>query len=170
MQKSHLFKYLIAIALCFFSPLSAATIYEHTYCGYAEVCFTLDDLKGLFVTIDTDRLHLRSIEPTEDYYDAYFSLFGDPAVMEKYATGQTKTKEEIQSRIDNSWVKRWRENDPYSALAIFTRDTGEFIGHIVLGHGDDPGQSEIAFLLLKRYWDHGYGTEAVMAVVHDYAV
>ena len=110
MQTHHFFKCLIAIALYFFSPLSAATIHEHAYRGYSEVCFTLDDCQGLTVTIDTERLHLRSVEATEDYYAAYFSLFGDPVVMGKYATGQTKTKEEIQSRIEGSWVKRWREN------------------------------------------------------------
>jgi hypothetical protein len=72
----------------------------------------LDDKNALRATIDTDRLHIRSVEATEADCDRYAALFGDQAVMEKYATGQTKTKDDMRARITNIWAKRWQENDP----------------------------------------------------------
>src|SRR3990167_1103777 len=99
----------------------------------------------------------------------YASLFGDPHVMEKFATGQIKTKEEITARINGVWVKRWRENDPYAGFAVFHQETDDFLGHIVLGHGTQAGESELAYLLKRPHWNKGYGTEAVRAVVREYA-
>jgi ribosomal-protein-alanine N-acetyltransferase len=123
----------------------------------------------LSVTIDTERLHIRSIESTESDHDNYAALFGDPATVEKFATGKTRTKIEIAERIDNGWVTRWREKDPYSGMAIFKKDTDEFVGHIVLGHGDLPGESEFAICLKSEHWGKRYGTEALTALIHEYA-
>lgn len=44
-----------------------------------------------------------------------------------------------------------------------------FIGHVVLGHGDDPGHSEIAYLIRADKWGQGYGSEAVQGVVQGLA-
>ena len=146
------------------------TTSTHTYRhGSTEVNFFVDDHDVLRVTIDTDRLHIRSVEPSEKDYNSYGALFGNTAVMEKYATGQTKTPEEIRIRINDLWVKRWREKDPYSGLAVCKNDTDEFVAHVVLGHGDVPGQSELAYLFMKNHWGKGLGSEAVTALVKQYA-
>jgi RimJ/RimL family protein N-acetyltransferase len=55
-------------------------------------------------------------------------------------------------------------------LAVFKKDSGEFIGHVVLEHGDKAGESELAYLFNRPYWGQGYGSEAVSAVVKDYAL
>ena len=39
----------------------------------------------------------------------------------------------------------------------------------MIGHGDAPGQSELAYLFMENHWGKGFGTEAVTAVVKDYA-
>lgn len=75
----------------------------------------------------------------------------------------------MRARITNIWAKRWQENDPYSGLAIFKKDTGDFLGHIILGHGDAAGESELAYLFNRAHWRKGYGTEAATAVVKEYA-
>jgi len=149
--------------------LSVTASSTHTYRGNSEINFFSDDRTGLSVTIDTDRLHIRSVEATEDEYDRYAALFGSKDVMEKFATGQTKTREEMQTRINDVWVKRWREHDPYSGLAIFRKDTKEFVGHVVLGHGDQPGEAELAGLGNQGFWEKGYGSEAATAIVQEYA-
>lgn len=141
----------------------------HTYRGDSEINFFSNEEGALFVTIDTDRLHIRSVKATEAEYDRYAALFGSQDVMEKYATGQTKTRDEIRTRIEDVWVKRWCEHDPYAGLAVFIKDTGEFIGHVVLGHGDTAGESEIAYLFHKPHWGKRYGSEAVTAIVKEYA-
>lgn len=52
---------------------------------------------------------------------------------------------------------------------ISKKDTDEFVGHVILGHGDEPGQSELAGLSLKHHWRSGYGVQAGTAVVREYA-
>lgn len=141
----------------------------HTYYGNSQINFFSDDNEGLSVTIDTDRLHIRSVQATEAEYDRYALLFGDKVVMEKYATGQTKTKEEMKARIKDVWVKRWHDNDPYAGLAVFKNDSDDFLGHVILGHGDVSGESELAYLFNQTYWKQGYGNEAVTALVKEYA-
>jgi RimJ/RimL family protein N-acetyltransferase len=135
----------------------------------ADVELFLNERDELTATIDTERLHLRSVQPREEDYSAYAGLFGDAEVMKLYATGETKSRQEIQKRIDDVWVKRWHERDPYSGLAVCERDTNDFVGHVILGHGDQPGQSEMAYLSAQRHWHKGYGTEAIAAVLYDYS-
>ena len=148
--------------------LAAAVSSTHTYRGDAEINFFSDDQDGLSVTIDTDRLHLRSVEPTEDEYDRYAALFGSKDVMGKFAMGQTKTREEMEARI-NLWVRRWRAHDPYAGLAVFKNDTDDFLGHVILGHGNAANESELAYLFNQLHWGKGFGSEAVTAVVKEYA-
>lgn len=142
----------------------------HTYNGqWSEINFSIDDQGALEVTIDTERLHIRSVRAMKSDYDAYAALYGDPDVMGKFATGETKTREYIENRIQNLWVKRWETRDPYSGLAVFKNDTDEFVGHGILGHGDEPGVSDMAGLSLKKYWHQGYAKEAAAAIVLEYA-
>ena len=143
--------------------------YSHTYFGSSDVNFFLDDDRALTVRIDTERLWLRSVQATEEDYGDYVSLYGDPEVMSKFATGDTKPRASVEARINDTWARRWRENDPYSSLAVFKNDSDEFLGHVVIGHGDAPGESELAYLFMKKHWGNGFGTEAVTAVVKEYA-
>jgi RimJ/RimL family protein N-acetyltransferase len=140
----------------------------HIYKDPSEIVFFVNEQGSLNVTIDTDRLHMRSVEPSKEDYDAYADLFGDPEVMEKFYDGQTANRKTMQSQV-NVWATRWLQSDPYSALAVFKKDTQEFIGHVALGPGDEPGQSELAYLFKKNHWNQGLGTEAVAAIVTEYA-
>jgi len=154
-------------ALKNFSPFEETKI--STYQGGSKISFITTPSQGLSVSIETKRLHIRSIEPTEAEYIRYAKLFGNAEVMRKYATGETKSKEEMRKRIEASWALRWKGKDPYSALAVFKKESGEFLGHIVLGHGDYPGESEAAYIFHKQFWGQGYGGEAVSALIQDYA-
>lgn len=52
-------------------------------------------------------------------------------------------------------VKRWHEGNPYSAFAMFDRETGSFVRHMISGGGEDThyddtpntGYFELAYLL-----------------------
>ncbi len=140
---------------------------KYTYSNHSIVNFYVDENEALSVTIDTKNLHMRTV--VKDDCDSYVKLFGDPDVMGKFATGETKTKEETESRIEGVWMKRWRQNDPYNGLAVFEKSTSDFVGHVVLGHGDRAGESQLAYLFLKNHWGKGFGSEAVSAVVKNYA-
>jgi len=134
-----------------------------------QITFSIQEDKSISVVIETARLVLKSVEATPFYYDEYAKLFGDAAVMKSYASGQPESPETVERRINNIWNKRWKEGDPYSGFAIFKKDTTEFIGHIAFGHGYVSGQAAFAYLLHEQFWNQRYGTEAVSAVVHQYA-
>lgn len=137
----------------------------HSYKGAAEIHFIPGDT--LNVSIFTDRLYMRSVQPSD--LNFYAALYRDPEVMAKYHDGKPKTREYIQDRIENNWVKRWREYDPYSSFAVFNKATHEFLGFITFGHGDQPGESEVAGLAKKEFWNRGLATEALHAIVKEYA-
>lgn len=117
------------------------------------------------ITIVTERLRMESV--TVDNQKDYEALFGNPQVMQRYATGATKDAAYVKGRID-LWVSRWQKGDPFSGLAVYEKETGEFLGHIVLGHSAS-GQSELAFLFLPQFWNQGFGKEAVNAVIEHLA-
>ena len=141
----------------------------HTYSGNSEINFFLNDEDGLTVTIETERLYIKSVTDSKQDLDSYVSLYGDSRVMEKFGTGETETREEMETHIKNVWAKRWEQKDPYSALVVRTQDTDEFVGNAILGHGDFPGESEFAHLYKENHWDKGFGSEVAMAVVREYA-
>jgi RimJ/RimL family protein N-acetyltransferase len=87
--------------------------------------------------------------------------------MEKFGKGETQDRNYVDKRI-NTWVERWKSGDPFGGFAIRLK-SGEFVGHVVLGHGDHPGHSEIAYLIRSDKWQLGYGSEAVRGVVQGLA-
>lgn len=129
------------------------------------------------VVIETSHLILKSVEESD--LPAYQVLFTDPATMEKFADNEQRIKdvgievwkqqqlEKVAERVA-IWVKRWKEEDPFSAFAVFRKDSGEMIGHIVAGHTTDPWRSELGYLIHARQWHMGFGEEAVSAIVHRY--
>jgi len=122
--------------------------------------------RGLNIQIQTKRLLIRTIEPADLPY--FCALYGNPVVMAAFAKGTTRSAQQMTERFNNSWMVRWRNGDPYSAMAVMLcKPDSEpaFIGTVVMGHGDLEGQSELAFLLFPEYWEQGYGKEAVTAVV-----
>lgn len=127
---------------------------------------------GLFVSLWTERLLIRSIQPQD--LSTYCALFADPLAMEKYANGATRTPAETTQRFENSWLVRWQTGDPFSALAVTLVTPGidpkdyPVIGHVIMGHGDEPGQSELAYALFPEFWNQGYGWEAVSAVARTF--
>ena len=139
-----------------------------------KVFFCRDDIKMTFVSmtdkatdtlrvkIETPRLCLESVKP-QDRQD-YVDLFSDPQVMEQYGNGQPKKRRETSLRV-KEWVRRWSHNYPYSAFAVSDKNTHRFMGHVIAGEGDRPGQSEVAFAFKKEVWHQGYGSEAMHALM-----
>ena len=51
---------------------------SHAYRGTSDINFFLNDANALTVTIDTERLHIRSVGANEEDINNYATLFGDP--------------------------------------------------------------------------------------------
>lgn len=139
----------------------ASIVYHST----SVIRFCPNDRKGLSVTMDTKRLQIRSI--TRKDSAPCVVLFGDKHVMATSASGHTKSQEETLKLV-NDWVTRWRQDNPYSGLAVLQKETGNFVGVMVLAPDGCPGQAQIMGLAHPDYWKQGYGLEAAYALM-DYA-
>ncbi len=133
-----------------------------------NITFKTDEITGgLNVCIETDRLYLKSA--TAENLNDYSKLLGDAEVMAKFYDGKPWTIDKTKTHF-GTWIQRWANHDPFSSLAVFKKDDNTFIGHVVLGYGDDkPGQSELAYVFDKKMWGKGFGKEAVSAIVNEYA-
>lgn len=150
------------------ASLSSNVSSTHTYRESTEVNFFLNESDELSVTIDTDRLHLRSVDASEEDYSSYAALFGDRGVMSKFAINeQPETPERVERRVDE-WARMWQQNNPYSGLSVFKKDTDEFLGQVLIEDMDDPGELGLGYLFMKNHWNQGFGSEAVTAVVKEY--
>lgn len=151
-------------------PLRA--LYSSYTSPYCEVTFHFDRDKALRVTIETERLRMRSVESSEEEVDRFSVLFGDSEVMAKFGMGKIYSREKIKEKIDSVWADRWRRKFPYSALAVFEKETGEFMGgvfvDVCLFSSENPGESGLCFLFHKKFWKKGFATEAVAAVIEDF--
>lgn len=144
----------------------------HAYDGMIECSVDRND-RALDAHLYTENLHMCSVSPkiVEDYQ----KLFGDSKVMSLYATGATKTPDQTAERVEG-WIKRWQQGNPYSAFAMYDRESEAFVGHMIAGGGEDThydetpnaGYSEMAFLLRKEMWGQGYGKQGAAALVREY--
>lgn len=136
-------------------------------CFSDEVQWTQNEYNAaLHIQIKTERLLIRSIEPSD--LGNFCALYANPTVMASFGEGLPRSYEKTTERFNRSWSVRWQTGDPFSAMSVFIDEPEtepKFIGAVVMGHGDVPGQSELAFLFLPEVWNQGYGKEAVTAVV-----
>jgi len=70
--------------------MTSLSVSANSNCGSSKVKFSRDANGALHVTIDTERLYLRSVKAPEKDYKFYENLFGDPEVMDKFGTGEDK--------------------------------------------------------------------------------
>jgi len=117
------------------------------------------------VVLETARLTLRHVADVDR--DALYRVFGDAEVM-RFGDG-------AQTRV---WVQGWlaRCQESYTAWgfgpwAVVEKRTRQVIGYCGLFYIADVNgrpEVEIGYRLARAYWNHGYATEAALAV-RDYA-
>ena len=89
----------------------------------------------------------------------------DPVVMEHYGNGRPLTPGQADETVTRYHV-RCREHD-YWAWAVTAADSGEVFGQVTAGWDTLDGERAVAlgYILKRSAWGHGYGPEAVAAVV-----
>ncbi|RAZ79283.1 N-acetyltransferase [Planococcus halotolerans] len=113
--------------------------------------------------IETDRLILRKMdhEDTQSIFDHWLS---DERVSDNRVSAAHKSMSETAERVVRI-IKGYYKND-FCYWGIELKSTKELIGEIDLYDFDNStGNCEVSYSLGYRWWNQGYGTEALRAVV-----
>jgi RimJ/RimL family protein N-acetyltransferase len=113
--------------------------------------------------IQTKRLQLRKPHP-EDADVVFTTYVQDPEVTRYLTWRPDQTLEGTRSYIERA-LKAW-ENGTAATWTITLGETGEIIGMIDVRM---EWQANLGYVLARKYWNNGYMTEAVRAVV-DWAI
>ena len=109
--------------------------------------------------IETKRLILRHFK-RDDALEMFNNWASDPEVA-KYVTWNAHKDVSETEYILNIWLEEYK--DPKTVrFGITLKDSGELIGSIDIVRIDD-GVPEIGYCSSRKYWNHGYMTEAVEA-------
>jgi RimJ/RimL family protein N-acetyltransferase len=120
----------------------------------------------MMMILETERLLLRHFEPSD--LEPLFALYRDPE-MRRYFPDGTETLEE--TREEMAWYFNGHPDYPELGLwATLLKENGQFVGRCGLLPWtiDDQFEVEIAYMIDKRFWGQGLGTEAA-AGIRDYA-
>ena len=114
------------------------------------------------LTLESERLILRPWE-ISDAHDMFYLWASDPEVT-KYLTWDTHRDINDTKAILNLWIKEYEKPERIN-FAIVLKETGELIGGIdVVGYME--GVPIIGYNLAKKYWNHGYMTEACKRLIN----
>jgi ribosomal-protein-alanine N-acetyltransferase len=115
--------------------------------------------------LETERLTFRRLLPSD--LDSLFALYSDPEIRRYFPEG-TLSYEETKEELE--WFLNGHPEHPELGLwATIHKQTGAFIGRCGLLPWTIEGQAEVevAYLLDKKYWRQGLGTEAAQGIL-DY--
>lgn len=117
------------------------------------------------IILETKRLILRRL--IMDDLDELAALYRDPEVRKYFPEGDhgVLTYEETQEELE--WFLNGHPTHPQLGLwGTIHKETGKFIGRCGLLPWTIEGQAEVevAYLLDKRFWGQGLGTEAAQGI------
>lgn len=115
------------------------------------------------VLLETDRLILRKIKK-EDAYQAFENWTNDELVT-RYVTWNPHKNVENTLKLFEIWENNYEMEHTYKWI-VELKDTGEVIGTIdVVRKNIEQKTAEIGYCYGSKYWNKGYGTEALKKVL-----
>lgn len=112
--------------------------------------------------LSSDRLRLRVFGPQDE--TLLMDLDSDPAVMTYINGGQPSTLEQVQGAVSRI-TKAMAEYPGFGNWILYTKDTNEFVGWVMLRPLAQFNEIEIGYRLKKKFWGRGFATEASRAVL-----
>ncbi len=115
------------------------------------------------ILIQTDRLWLRHIVNND--VDPLLLLFSDPKAMRFFP--QTRNRRETIDWVNK--IKTHFEKKGHSLYACLRKKDNSFIGYCGLLFQEDVDgndEIEVGYGLIRKYWHHGYATEASLACIN----
>lgn len=116
--------------------------------------------------LETERLLFRRL--VLDDLDALFALYRDKETRQYFPDGTDGTLTYEETRQEIEWFLHGHPKHPELGLwAAIHKETNQFIGRCGLLPWtiERRAEVEVAYLLDKRYWHQGLGTEAAKALV-----
>ncbi len=113
--------------------------------------------------LETERLILRFI--TSDDVQAIFDNWASDPEVSKYVTWKAHEDISVTKAVMESWLLEYQKENCYR-YGIERKEDGELIGMIdVVGY--HHGNPVIGYCSGQKYWNCGYMTEALKAVVEE---
>jgi RimJ/RimL family protein N-acetyltransferase len=111
-------------------------------------------------TLETERLRLEPLGP--EHFEGSWSALHDEEGMRLTGTTASFTREQIRT-----WLATRAEQHDRADWAILLRETGEYVGEVVLNDLEPEIASMNVRIALREsgLFGRGYGTEALRAVV-----
>ncbi|MBR5208140.1 MAG: GNAT family N-acetyltransferase [Erysipelotrichaceae bacterium] len=111
-----------------------------------------------FYALETQRLYLREVRPT-DASAMFHMIHHNPKVLETFLTQYMEN--ESEAHVDN--LLTYQENG-HLIYIIELKETGAAIG-LLLEQTDENKTMELGYAIGEPYWNQGYTTEAMRAVI-----
>jgi [ribosomal protein S5]-alanine N-acetyltransferase len=114
-------------------------------------------------TLETDRLILRKIELT-DAQSVFDHWLSDDRVMDNLIKGAHKSVSETIERVTE--IVNKYDTQEFCYWGIELKASGELIGAIDLFKFDNMTENcDVGYSIGYKWWNKGYGTEALRAVI-----
>lgn len=121
-------------------------------------------MKNKLNLIETERLFMKPL--TLNNFEEMRLLSSDPEIM-RYITGRAETPEETKKKLERLVLHY--EKHGFGFCSVYEKISGEFIGRaglIYLELNDQQPDIEIGYTLGKKFWNRGYATELVNALIN----
>jgi|SRR5436853_2565696 RimJ/RimL family protein N-acetyltransferase len=112
--------------------------------------------------LETERLRLRSLRRSD--LDDYAALYADPEVLRYLRCGPEPWDRGRTWRHMAFQQGHWQFAGA-GMWAVEQRETGAFVGMIGFAAPEGWPGFEIAWILARRWWGHGYATEGARAAL-----
>jgi ribosomal-protein-alanine N-acetyltransferase len=100
-------------------------------------------------------------QPTMDDLDGFAAVWGDAEVTRYLPGGRPRTREQVAASLPGI-IGHWQERG-FGFWSLRLKDGGRWVGYCGLRYLPDVDETEIAYGLLKDFWNQGLTTEAAHA-------
>ena len=113
------------------------------------------------IIFETERLIVRCYHNTKADYDNYFSLHGNPDVMQYIRPAQTR---EVSDAKFEETILDWPPHPYLCRWAVDEKSGGNFVGSfVIIPILDDVEKIQLGYSFLPEYWGKGFATEVTRA-------